>query len=125
MSPEHPHDPATGPGADPATDPATGPARAPDAQTLKYPFAVDGRWQVRHHVPYDIRHDGVTDNLVASLFDDPAPNADVTVAHAGEIVARYEGLTPGATLEITGDTWRVTEVVYREYVALERVGSVA
>lgn len=89
-------------------------------QNVKYPFEADGRWVVRHHAPYDVEHEGRPYAIVASVFAEPLPHARLQVSCRGELVAQYDDLVPGATLEITGDTWRVAEVEYRKKIVLER-----
>lgn len=89
-------------------------------QNVKYPFEADGRWAIRHHVPYDVEHEGRPYAIVVSVFAEPVPSARLQVSCRGELVAQYDDLVPGATLEITGDAWRVAEVEYRKKIVLER-----
>ncbi|MFJ6792900.1 DUF6406 domain-containing protein [Streptomyces sp. NPDC091268] len=92
----------------------------PPAPPVKYPFEIDGRWALRYHVPYAVEYEGGTHMVLADLFAEPAVHGRITVSRAGELVARHDDLTPGDTVEITGDTWRVTGVEYRTRVVLER-----
>jgi hypothetical protein len=89
---------------------------------VKYPFEFDGRWVLRHHIPYDVRHDGRAHHVLASVFREPSVHGRIQVGREGTPVAEYDGLTPGDVVEITGDAWRVAEVVYRTHITLERVG---
>jgi hypothetical protein len=102
-------------------------ARAPQVSEVserphvKYPFEFDGRWVLRHHIPYDVRHDGRGHHIVAAVFSEPSVHGRIRVNCEGQPVAEYDGLTPGDVVEITGDAWRVTEVEYRTHITLERV----
>ncbi|MER7841360.1 hypothetical protein ABTY98_37130 [Streptomyces sp. NPDC096040] len=88
---------------------------------MKYPFEIDGRWVLRHHIPYDVRYDGRAHHIVAAVFGEPSVHGRIRVSREGQSVAEYDGLAPGDIVEITGDAWRVTEVEYRTHIALERV----
>ncbi|MFR0358971.1 DUF6406 domain-containing protein [Streptomyces sediminimaris] len=88
---------------------------------VKYPFEFGGRWVLRHHIPYDVRHEGRAHHIVASVFREPSVHGRVQIGCEGRPVAEYDELTPGDLVEITGDTWRVAEVEYRTHVTLERV----
>lgn len=92
---------------------------------VKYPFEFDGRWPLRYHVPYAVEHEGRTHMVLADLFAEPSVHGQIKVSCAGELVARHDDLTPGDTVEITGDTWRVAEVEYRKRVVLVRVADAA
>ncbi|MFJ2819424.1 MULTISPECIES: hypothetical protein [unclassified Streptomyces] len=89
---------------------------------MKYPFeSDDGRWVLRHHVPYDVRHDDRAHHVLASVFREPSVHGRVQVNREGQLIAEYDELTPGDVVEITGDTWRIAEVAYRTHITLERV----
>ncbi|MFD5948873.1 hypothetical protein ACFWAZ_21795 [Streptomyces collinus] len=90
-------------------------------EKVKYPFAFDGRWALRHQVPYTVEHDGRTYQILATVFAEPSVHGRVRVGCEGRPVGEYDGLTPGAVLEITGDTWRVKAVDYRTRIVLEHV----
>lgn len=87
----------------------------------KYPFAFDGRWVLRYHIPYTVEHDGHTYRVVATVFAQPSVNGRIQIGSEGRPVAEYDDLTPGDIVEITGDSWKVSEVAYRTRVVLERV----
>ncbi len=90
---------------------------------VKYPFeGDDGRWAVRYHIPYTVEHDGQSYGVVAGIYEQPAVHGSILVTHEGRPVARYDDLTPGSVVEITGDTWRVAAVDYRTRIVLERAG---
>ena len=92
-----------------------------EGEKVKYPFAVDGRWALRHQIPYTVDHDGRTYQILATLFAEPSAHGRIRVGCEGRPVGEFDGLTPGDVLEITGDRWRVAEVVYRTRIVLERV----
>ncbi|MFD3540999.1 hypothetical protein ACFWUQ_16095 [Streptomyces sp. NPDC058662] len=91
-----------------------------EPRKVKYPFEFEGRWPLRYHVPYAVVHEGRTYQVLADLFAEPSVHGRITISHAGELVARHDDLTPGDTVEITGDTWRVRDVEYRTRVVLVR-----
>jgi hypothetical protein len=88
---------------------------------VKYPFEINGRWALRYHIPYEVEHEGRSYHIVATLFAKPAVHGRIHVGCEGEPLVRYDDLTPGDTVEITGDEWRVTAVDYRTRIVLERV----
>ncbi|MFJ9540572.1 hypothetical protein ACIRPX_25310 [Streptomyces sp. NPDC101225] len=88
---------------------------------VKYPFEFDGRWVLRHHVPYDVRHDGRAHHVLVAVFKEPSVHARIQIGCEGRPVAEYDDLAPGDVVEVTGDAWRVTEVAYRTHITLERV----
>ena len=92
-----------------------------EGEKVKYPFASDGRWALRHQIPYTVDHDGRTYQILATLFAEPSAHGRIRVGCEGRPVGEFDGLTPGDVLEITGDRWRVAEVVYRTRIVLERV----
>ncbi|MFB7075489.1 hypothetical protein [Streptomyces sp. NPDC056290] len=92
-----------------------------DRPQVKYPFEFDGRWVLRYHIPYTVEHEGHTHRIVATIFARPSVHGRIQVNRDGQLVAEYDELVPGSTVEITGDAWRVTEVEYRARVVLERV----
>lgn len=92
-----------------------------EGEKVKYPFASDGRWALRHQIPYTVDHDGRTYQILATLFAEPSAHGRIRVGCDGRPVGEFDGLTPGDVLEITGDRWRVAEVVYRTRIVLERV----
>ncbi|MEV7514293.1 DUF6406 domain-containing protein [Streptomyces diastaticus] len=94
-------------------------SRDDDAPRVKYPFAFDGRWVLRHHVPYSVEHEGRTHRIVATVFSQPSVHGRVQISCEGLPPVEHDGLTPGDTVEVTGDTWRVAEVDYRTCVVLE------
>ncbi|WP_405585062.1 hypothetical protein [Streptomyces sp. NBC_01190] len=95
------------------------------AEHVKYPFEDDaGRWAVLYHIPYTVEHDGQTYGVVASIYQKPAVHGSILVSLGGRPVARYDDMTVGDVIEITGDTWRVAEVEYRTRIVLAR-GEVA
>ena len=87
---------------------------------VKYPFEADGRWAVRHHVPYSVEYEGHSYGIVASVFAEPSVHGRIQVSREGELVASHDDLTPGDVVEITGDAWRVADVEYRTLIVLER-----
>ncbi len=91
-----------------------------DRPQVKYPFEFDGRWVLRYHVPYTVRHEGLPHRIVATVFAQPSVHGRIQVSCEGRPPVEYDGLTAGDTVEITGDTWRVAEVDYRTRVVLER-----
>jgi hypothetical protein len=58
---------------------------------------------------------------VATVFAEPSVHERIQISCEGRPLAEYDDLTPGATMEITGDAWRVVEVEYRTRVVLARV----
>ncbi|MFF5314915.1 hypothetical protein [Streptomyces massasporeus] len=88
---------------------------------VKYPFEIDGRWVLRYHIPYDVEHEGRSFHVVATIFGKPEVHGRIHVGCEGTPVVRYDDLTPGDTVDITGDEWRVTAVDYRTRIVLERV----
>lgn len=99
------------------------PGSRPEQPHVKYPFAFDGRWVLRYHIPYTVEHDGRTHRIVATIFARPSVHARIQVSSEGGPTAEYDDLTPGDVVEITGDAWRVTEVDYRTRVTLERAST--
>ncbi|MFD8121701.1 hypothetical protein ACWHAO_19755 [Streptomyces albidoflavus] len=90
------------------------------APQVKYPFEFDGRWVLRYHVPYSVEHEGRTHRIVATIFAQPSVHGRIQISSAGRPLVEHDDLTPGDTVEITGDPWRVTEVDYRTRIVLER-----
>ncbi|MFF7977644.1 hypothetical protein ACFZDK_00725 [Streptomyces sp. NPDC007901] len=88
---------------------------------VKYPFEIDGRWVLRHHIPYDVRYEGRAHQVVAAVFREPSVHGRIRIGREGSPLAEYDDLAPGDIVEITGDAWRVTEVEYRTHITLERV----
>lgn len=89
---------------------------------VKYPFETDdGHWVLRHHIPYDVRYEGRAHQVVAAVFGEPSVHGRIRIGREGSPLAEYDDLTPGDSVEITGDAWRVTEVEYRTHITLERV----
>ncbi|MBX9364743.1 hypothetical protein K4G64_26960 [Streptomyces sp. WAC04114] len=95
--------------------------RVSGGQKVKYPFAFDGRWALRHQIPYTVEHDGRTYQVLASVFAEPSVHGRIRVGCEGRPVGEFDGLTPGDVLEVTGDTWRVVAVDYRTRIVLEHV----
>jgi hypothetical protein len=90
---------------------------------VKYPFeGDDGRWAVRYHIPYTVEHDGRPYGVVASIYAKPEVHGSILVTLDGQPVVQYDDLTPGDTVDITGDRWRVAAVEYRTRIVLERAG---
>ena len=92
-----------------------------EGEKVKYPFAFDGRWALRHQIPYTVDHDGRTYQILATLFAEPSAHGRIRVGCDGRPVGEFDGLTPGDVLEITGDIWRVVAVDYRTRLVLEHV----
>lgn len=93
----------------------------PERPQVKYPFEIDGRWVLRHHIPYDVRYDGRAHHIVAAVFGEPSVHGRIRINREAEPIAEYDDLAPGDVVEITGDAWRVAEVEYRTHITLERV----
>ncbi|MGW5127700.1 hypothetical protein ACWEQ7_27370 [Streptomyces sp. NPDC004069] len=93
----------------------------PEQTRVKYPFEFDGRWVLRYHVPYTVRHEGRVHQIVSTVFAQPSVHGRIQIGCEGRPVAEYDNLTPGDVVEITGDAWRVAEVEYRTHVVLERM----
>ncbi|SMQ18132.1 hypothetical protein SAMN06272771_4571 [Streptomyces sp. Ag82_O1-12] len=92
-----------------------------EGEKVKYPFAVDGRWALRHQIPYTVEHDGRTYQVLASVFAEPSVHGRVRIGCEGRPVGEFDGLTLGDVLDITGDRWRVVGVDYRTRIVLEQV----
>ncbi|MFE0672610.1 hypothetical protein [Streptomyces sp. NPDC058867] len=88
---------------------------------VKYPFEFNGMWSLRHQIPYDITHEGRSYQVLATIFARPSVHGRIQIGCDGKDIAQYDNLVPGNTVEITGDTWRVTTVAYRTRIVLERV----
>jgi len=81
------------------------------------------RWSLRWHVPHRLYRDGHRYGLVTRTFTDPEPSASLLLTDAAGIVAAYDHLVPGTTLDILGDPWRVVEVAHHTRILLERAPS--
>ncbi|MFD5909598.1 hypothetical protein ACFWHL_12890 [Streptomyces massasporeus] len=90
-------------------------------EKVKYPFAFDGRWALRHQIPYTVEHEGRTYQVLATVFAEPSVHGRVRVGCEGRPVGEFDGLAPGDVLEITGDSWRVVEIDYRIRIVLEHM----
>ncbi|MER5598519.1 hypothetical protein [Streptomyces sp. NPDC002265] len=101
----------------------TEPELQPERPHVKYPFEFDGRWVLRYHIPYTVEHEGHTHRIVATIFARPSVHGRIQVSSEDGPGVEYDDLTPGALVEITGDTWRVAEVDYRTRVVLERAST--
>ncbi|MEU9352278.1 hypothetical protein AB0D65_14945 [Streptomyces griseoloalbus] len=76
---------------------------------------------LRYHIPYTVEYDGRTHRVVATVFAEPSVHGRIQVNCEGQLIAEYDELVPGSSVQITGDVWRVTDVEYRTRVVLERV----
>ncbi|MGA5893796.1 hypothetical protein [Streptomyces venetus] len=92
-----------------------------DGEKVKYPFAFDGRWALRHQIPYTVEHDGLTYQILATVFAEPSVHGRIRIGCEGRPFAEFDRLVPGDELEITGDGWRVVAVDFRTRIVLERV----
>ncbi|WP_436738286.1 hypothetical protein [Streptomyces sp. BBFR102] len=86
----------------------------------KYPFEGDGRWAPRYHIPHSVTREGRTHRLVATNSARPSVHGRIQISCADLPLIEHDDLTPGDTVEITGDLWRVAEVDYRTRIVLER-----